>query len=116
MARASSGDRRKQAIVRRVQSALTTVFDPATPRIDVFNMGMIYDIRVDDTQGVEIDLAFSSPGHPGNLTLPQQIRDTVRELDGIESCRVRIVEDPPWSLDRVSDHARIHMSVVGADD
>jgi len=112
MARASSRDRQKQAIVRRVQSALTTVFDPATPRIDVFNMGMIYDIRVDDEQGVEIDLAFSSPGHPGNLTLPQQIRDTVRELDGIESCRVRIVEDPPWTLDRVSDHARINMSVV----
>jgi len=73
---------------------------------------LLREFRDWESQGVEIDLAFSSPGHPGNLTLPQQIRDTVRELDGIESCRVRIVEDPPWTLDRVSDHARINMSVV----
>lgn len=108
--------RQRKVIERRVQNALTTVFDPATPRIDLFNMGMIYGIDVDDEGRVLVELAFSSPGHPGNLELPQQVADTVRELDGVSDCRVKIVSDPPWSLDRVSDYARIHLSVVGGGD
>lgn len=99
--------------MRRVQSALTTVYDPATPNVDLFNMGMIYAIDIDDNGVVKIDLAFSSPGHPGNLTLPRQVRDTIKELDGSVDCKVTIVDDPPWSMDRVSEYERIHLSVVG---
>lgn len=113
MPRKDKPSRQAQAIIRKVNNALTTVFDPATPAIDVYNMGMIYDIRVNDDVFVDIDLAYSSPGHAGNLLLPKQIADTVRELDGVSGCKVHIVNDPPWSMDRVSDHARINMSVVG---
>lgn len=108
--------RQRKAIQRRVQNAMTTVFDPATPNIDLFNMGMIYGIEVADDGEVLVQLAFSSPGHPGNLALPGQVADTVRELEGVTSCRVKVVSDPPWSLDRVSEYARIHMTVVGGSD
>lgn len=103
-----------KALERRVQSALTTIYDPATPHIDLFNMGMIYRIHVEDGGKVQIDLAFSSPGHPGNLLLLKQVADAIRELEGVSECRVKVVSDPPWTLDRVSDHARINMSVVGS--
>jgi metal-sulfur cluster biosynthetic enzyme len=93
--------------------AMTTVMDPATPRIDLFNMGMIYAIRVDTEHHVTLDLAFSSPGLPGNLALPKRVADTVREIQAVSGCTVKIVDDPPWSLDRVTDYARIHLSVVG---
>lgn len=105
--------RKRKALERKVLSALTTVYDPATPHIDLFNMGMIYAVVVNEEGEVQIDLAFSSPGHPGNLELPRSVADTVRELEGVRDCRVRIVSDPPWTLDRVSDYARIHLSVVG---
>jgi metal-sulfur cluster biosynthetic enzyme len=108
--------RQRKVVERRVQSALTTIFDPATPKIDLFNMGMIYGIEVGDDGQVLIRLAFSSPGHPGNLELPKQVADTVRELEGVADCKVQVVSDPPWSLDRVSEYARIHMTVVGGDD
>lgn len=108
--------RQRKMVERRVQNALTTVFDPATPKIDLFNMGMVYAIDVADDGLVRVELAFSSPGHPGNLALPKQVADTVRELDGVSDCKVSIVSDPPWGLERVSDYARIHLSVVGADD
>lgn len=103
-----------KALERRVQSALTTIYDPATPHIDLFNMGMVYRILVEDGGKVQIDLAFSSPGHPGNLLLPKQVADAIRELDGVSECKVKVVNDPPWTLDRVSDHARVNMSVVGS--
>ena len=108
--------RRQQVIVRKVQSALTTIMDPATPNIDLFNMGMIYDIRVADDNRVTVDLAFSSPGLPGNLELPKRVAETVREIQEVPECEVKLVNDPPWSLERVSDYARIHLSVVGASD
>ena len=104
--------RQRQALERRVQGALTTIYDPATPHIDLFNMGMIYAVRIDLPGGVEIDLAYSSPGHPGNIGLVEQVESTVRELEGVEHCKVNVVTDPPWSLDRVSDYARVNMSVV----
>ena len=110
--------RQRQALERRIQNALTTIYDPATPNIDLFNMGMIYQVRVelpaDDAMAarVELDLAYSSPGHPGNIGLVQRVESTIRELDGVGECKVIVVSDPPWSLDRVSDHARINMSVV----
>ncbi len=103
-----------KALERRVQSALTTIYDPATPHIDLFNMGMVYKVVIEDGSRVRIDLAFSSPGHPGNLLLPKQVADAIRELDGVSDCKVKIVTDPPWTLDRVSDHARVNMSVVGS--
>ncbi len=112
----SNANRHQQVIVRKVQSAMTTITDPATPGIDLFNMGMIYDIRVSGENRVTVDMAFSSPGLPGNLELPKQVADTVREIDGITDCTVNIVQEPPWSLDRVTDYARIHLSVVGGSD
>jgi metal-sulfur cluster biosynthetic enzyme len=104
--------RQKQALERRVQNALTTIYDPATPHIDLYNMGMIYEVRVKLPATIEIDLAYSSPAHPGNAGLVQQVESTIRELEGVEHCKVNVVTDPPWTLDRVSDHARINMSVV----
>lgn len=108
--------RQRSTLERKVFSALTTIYDPATPHIDLFNMGMIYAVQTDDDGFVQIDLAFSSPGHPGNLELPRRVTDTVRELQGVSDCRVRIVNEPRWTLDRVSDYARIHLSVVGNGD
>lgn len=110
---ARARDRQQKVLERKVVSALTTIYDPATPHIDLFNMGMIYGVRIGDDGVAHIDLAFSSPGHPGNLELPHQVTATVREVQGIRDCKVRIVTEPRWTLDRVSDYARIHLSVVG---
>ena len=104
--------RQKQALERRVQNALTTIYDPATPHIDLFNMGMIYEVRVELPSRIEIDLAYSSPGHPGNIGLVELVESTISELEGIDSCKVVVVTDPPWTLDRVSDYARVNMTVV----
>lgn len=112
MSKRDPDKRRRLALERRVQSALTTIYDPATPHIDLYNMGMIYDVRIELPGTVIIDLAYSSPGHPGNDGLVELVEATVAELDGVDRCSVHVVDDPPWSLDRVSDYARVNMSVV----
>lgn len=105
--------RQRKVLERRVWGALTSIPDPATPNVDLMNMGMIYQVEIGEPGEVRIDLAFSSPGHPGNLDLPKRVADTIRELNGVTDCRVRVVSDPPWTLDRVSDYARVNLSVVG---
>lgn len=112
----SVGKRQQQVIVRQVHSAMTTIMDPATPSIDLFNMGMIYDVRVGDDNQVTVDLAYSSPGLPANEGLVEEVAETVREIQSVTDCQVNVVDDPPWSLDRVSDYARIHLSVVGGSE
>ena len=87
--------RQTKVLERRVWNAMTTLYDPATPNIDLMNMGMIYAVEVDEGGGVRVQLAFSSPGHPGNLELPKRVADTVRELEGVSACTVQIVSDPP---------------------
>ncbi len=104
------GKRQQQVLERKIQSALTTIYDPATPNIDLFNMGMIYSIRIELPGHVEIDMAYSSPGHPGYLGLPRLIESLIQEIDGINQCKVNVVSEPAWTMDRVSDHARINMS------
>ena len=73
-----AGKRQRQALERRVQSALTTIVDPATPNIDLFNMGMIYAIRIELPGTVELDLVYSSPTHPGNAGLVEKVESMVR--------------------------------------
>ena len=104
--------RQRQIMERRIQSALTTIYDPATPHIDLFNMGMIYEVRIEPPGTIEIDMAYSSPGHSGNAGLLELVASTISELEGVEHCKVTIVSEPEWTLDRVSDYARVNMSVV----
>ncbi len=104
------GKRQRQALERRIQSALTTIYDPATPNIDLFNMGMVYQIHIEADGAVEIEMAYSSPGHPGYLGFPRRVESTIKELEGVSQCAVKVVVEPAWSMDRVSDHARINMS------
>lgn len=115
-----AGRRKDLMLIRQVNTAMTTIMDPATPAIDIFNMGMIYDIRVAEagpaSRLVEMDLAYSSPGLPENAGLIEQITATVEEIAGVTKCQVIVVEDPPWTMDRVTEYARIHLSVVGGSD
>jgi metal-sulfur cluster biosynthetic enzyme len=99
-----------------VWTALTTVSDPATPAIDLVAMGMVYAVEADEEGRVRIDLAFSSPTHPENVGLPAQVTAVVQEVEGVTGCRVRVVTDPPWTLDRLSEQARAELAVAGGSD
>jgi metal-sulfur cluster biosynthetic enzyme len=107
---------RRPPLERKVLTALTTVRDPATPAVDIVSMGMVYAVEVSEDGRVEVDLAFSSPSHPDNLRLPGEIAAVVGELEGVSDCRVRVVTDPPWTIDRLSDRARAELAVIGGSD
>jgi metal-sulfur cluster biosynthetic enzyme len=107
---------RRRPLERRVLSALTTVRDPATPAVDIVGMGVVYRVGESEDGLIQIDLAFSDPSHPGCAGLPDQVAALVRDLEGVRDCQVRVVTDPPWTIDRLSDSARADLAVTGGND
>ena len=85
--------------------ALKTVCDPEI-MINIYDMGLIYNINIHDNGDVFIDMTLTAPGCPAAGILPQQAADAVSALKGVGNVEVKIVWEPAWSLDKLSDEAR----------
>jgi len=91
-------------------AALKTVYDPEIP-VNVWDMGLIYDIRIQDNQ-VVIQMTFTSPTCPMMEEILQQVREAVQSVVGDTDVRVDLVWDPPWDLSRMSDAARVELDLT----
>ncbi|MBR2412613.1 MAG: DUF59 domain-containing protein [Alphaproteobacteria bacterium] len=91
-------------------AALKTVYDPEIP-VNVWDMGLIYDIDIQDNQ-VVIQMTFTSPTCPMMEEILQQVREAVQSVVGDMDVRVDLVWDPPWDLSRMSDAARVELDLT----
>lgn len=94
----------------RVIEALSAVYDPEIP-VNIFELGLVYDIIVDSTATVGVRMTLTAPACPAAQTLPVEVRDTVRRIPGVAAARVEVVWDPPWSKDRMSDAAKLQLGL-----
>jgi FeS assembly SUF system protein len=88
-----------------IVSALKTVFDPEIPA-DIYELGLIYKVDVDDERMVRIDMTLTTPNCPAAGELPGQVENAVAGVSGVREAKVNIVWDPPWDPSRMSDEAR----------
>ena len=91
--------------------ACRTVHDPEIP-VNIFELGLIYSIRVDDESHVDIDMSLTAPGCPVAGEMPVWVQDAVSAVPGIKSVDVQLVWEPPWGLDRMSDVARLELGFM----
>jgi FeS assembly SUF system protein len=89
-----------------IVKALKTVYDPEIPA-DIYELGLIYKIDVDDDRNVEIDMTLTAPGCPVAGEMPIWVQNAVEAVAGIQACKVNLVFDPPWDQSRMSDEARL---------
>ena len=85
--------------------ALKTVFDPEIPA-DIYELGLIYKVDIDDDRMVNIDMTLTTPNCPSAAELPAQVENAVAGVPGVREAKVAIVWDPPWDPSRMSDEAR----------
>jgi FeS assembly SUF system protein len=85
--------------------ALKTVFDPEIPA-DIYELGLIYKVDIDDDRMVNIDMTLTTPNCPSAAELPAQVENAVAGVAGVREAKVNIVWDPPWDPSRMSDEAR----------
>ena len=88
-----------------IVGALKTVYDPEIPA-DLYELGLIYKVIIEDDRMVNIDMTLTSPSCPSAAELPGQVKNAVTGVSGVRDATVTIVWDPPWDPSRMSDEAR----------
>ena len=88
-----------------IVGALKTVYDPEIPA-DIYELGLIYKVDIDDDHAVNIDMTLTTPNCPSAAELPVQVENAVAGVAGVREAKVNIVWDPPWDPSRMSDEAR----------
>ncbi len=88
-----------------IVGALKTVYDPEIPA-DIYELGLIYKVDIDDGRMVHIDMTLTTPNCPSAAELPIQVENAVAGVPGVREAKVNIVWDPPWDPSRMSDEAR----------
>ena len=94
----------------RLIEQLKTVFDPEIP-VDIYELGLIYKVDVSDDRDVAIDMTLTAPGCPVAGEMPTWVQDAVMAIDGVKSCKVDLVFDPPWDQSRMSDEAKLQLNM-----
>ncbi|HEY8195063.1 MAG TPA: SUF system Fe-S cluster assembly protein [Hyphomicrobium sp.] len=89
-----------------IVAALKTVYDPEIPA-DIYELGLIYKVEIDDDRNVAIDMTLTAPGCPVAGEMPIWVENAVSAVPGVAETKVKIVFDPPWDQSRMSDEARL---------
>jgi FeS assembly SUF system protein len=91
-------------------AALKTVYDPEIP-VDIYELGLIYKVDIDDDRNVAIDMTLTAPGCPVAGDMPGWVENAVSAVPGVQSAKCKIVFDPPWDHSRMSEEARMAMNM-----
>jgi FeS assembly SUF system protein len=100
-----------QEIEARVVDALKTVYDPEIP-VDIYELGLVYGVDVGDEGEVHVTMTLTTPMCPVAETLPPEVEEKVRGVIGVKDVVLDLVWDPPWSIDMLSDAARLELNLM----
>lgn len=90
----------------QVIEVLKTIFDPEIP-VDIYELGLIYEVKISAEGMVDIDMTLTSPNCPVAESLPKEVEDKVKEMDGVVDAKVTIVFEPAWTQDMMSEAAKL---------
>ncbi len=93
-----------------IVAALKTVYDPEIPA-DIYELGLIYKIDIDDDRNIGIDMTLTAPGCPVAGEMPIWVENAVASIDGVGQVSVNLTFDPPWDQSRMSDEARLALNM-----
>jgi FeS assembly SUF system protein len=94
-----------------VIEAVSKVFDPEIP-VNIYELGLIYDIDVDSAANVSIRMTLTAPACPAAQTIPIDVERRVRDVPGVNDVKVAVVWDPPWTRDRMSEAAKLTLGMM----
>lgn len=101
----------KLAIEEKVVKMLKTVFDPEIP-VDIYNLGLIYNIDLDEAGNLQIDMTLTAPNCPAADFIVDDARIKLESIEGIKSVDIRIVFEPEWSKDMMSEEAKLDLGFL----
>ncbi len=100
-----------EALENTIIEVLKTIHDPEIP-VDVYELGLIYEVKIKADGHVEIEMTLTSPNCPVAESMPKEVEDKVAAIDGVASAKVNIVFDPPWDKDMMSEEAKLELGFL----
>ena len=100
-----------QQLEDKIVTMLKTIYDPEIP-VDIYELGLIYEVKIDKENNVAIDMTLTSPNCPVAESLPKEVEDKVASVEGVVSAKVNIVFDPSWDKDMMSEEAKLELGFV----
>ena len=99
------------ALGEKIVKVLKTIFDPEIP-VDIYELGLIYDVFVNEDADVKILMTLTTPNCPVAETLPREVEEKVKSLDEVKDAEVEITFDPPWSRELMSEEAKLELGFL----
>ena len=99
------------ALGEKIVRVLKTIFDPEIP-VDIYELGLIYDVFVNEDYEVKILMTLTTPNCPVAETLPQEVEEKIKSLDEVKTAEVEITFDPPWTKDLMSEEAKLELGFL----
>lgn len=98
-------------IGEKIVQVLKTIFDPEIP-VDIYELGLIYDVMVNENKEAKILMTLTSPNCPVAETLPKEVENKIEELEEIDNAEVEITFDPTWTQDMMSEEAKLELGFL----
>ena len=95
----------------KIVEILKTIYDPEIP-VDIYELGLIYDVLVNEDYEVKILMTLTSPNCPVAETLPVEVEEKIKSIDAVKDAEVEITFDPPWSQDLMSEEAKLELGLL----
>lgn len=95
----------------KIVRVLKTIYDPEIP-VDIYELGLIYDVFVNEDSDVKILMTLTTPNCPVAETLPLEVEEKIKSLDAVKSAEVEITFDPPWSQELMSEEAKLELGML----
>jgi len=95
----------------KIVNVLKTIFDPEIP-VDIYELGLIYDVFVNEDCDVKILMTLTTPNCPVAETLPLEVEEKVKSLDAVKGAEVEITFDPPWTQELMSEEAKLELGML----
>ncbi|WP_152286197.1 iron-sulfur cluster assembly protein [Flavicella marina] len=98
-------------IGEKIVQVLKTIFDPEIP-VDIYELGLIYDVMVNENKEAKILMTLTSPNCPVAETLPKEVENKIEQLEEIDNAEVEITFDPTWTQDMMSEEAKLELGFL----
>lgn len=100
------------SLEEQIIEALKTVYDPEIP-VNIYDLGLIYNIAIDENNNVKIEMTLTAPGCPVAATFPQTVSDAVKMVKTVNEVTVELVWEPPWTMERMTEAAKLQLGFFG---
>ncbi|MBB1139369.1 iron-sulfur cluster assembly protein [Myroides sp. WP-1] len=100
-----------QQLGENIVKVLKTIYDPEIP-VDIYELGLIYDVFVNETYDVKILMTLTSPNCPVAETLPMEVEEKVKSIDNVNNVEIELTFEPAWSKDLMSEEAQLELGLL----